>query len=181
MQFKRIFRRRDNNQNASFFCKCVGLIDCLDIVVSVFLDNWRICEGLLCWQNVKLYIDFVSSFCQSVLKVTENWDWRFTTMQVCPFFVSASEKFLKIRIEGLARCRNALAWIRRMEIEKNVLKLVPVEYRLIIFNDFVSFFCQCANFFGNFFYCHTWEKCLKIGNAELHRNASAWIKRLKKV
>ena len=55
------------------------------------------------------------------------------------------------------------------EIEKEVLKLVPVEYRLIIFNDFLSFFLPERQ-----------EKCLKIRNAELHRNASAWIKRLKK-
>lgn len=37
------------------------------------------------------------------------------------------------------------------EIEKEVLKLVPVEYRLIIFNDFVSFFLPVCQFFWNFF------------------------------
>ena len=37
------------------------------------------------------------------------------------------------------------------EIEKKVLKLVPVEYRLIIFNDFVSFFLPVCQFFWNFF------------------------------
>ena len=107
--------------------------------------------------------------------VTENWDWRFSTMQVCPFFVNAAEKFLKIRIEGLARCRNALAWIRRSR--KKFWNLFQNIGWLIL----CPFFLPVGQFFGFFFYYHTWEKCLEIGNAELHRNASAWINRLKKV